>query len=139
MLNRILSQTGRAAKREVKDIRLFFAGDTLTDLRAGLYAGGFAPTTFLLATGSRLAPFILNRRARYGHENLSFLWSGRHQKLQPAGKKGVYRFVPHKMIRKLRGEVSNLVVIGDERYPGMTPPGSVAEFLGEFATAHAGP
>jgi hypothetical protein len=137
MINRILYQACRAAKRAVKDTRVFYAGDTLTDLRAGLYGGGDATTTFLLATGSRLAPYILEKRSQYGAEDLSFLWgkpekNRKTHRLTATNKKGVYRFV-----HKIRGTRINTVVIGDERYPDCTPPGSVAQFLEEFATTPA--
>ncbi|HEV8666796.1 MAG TPA: hypothetical protein VN665_03035, partial [Candidatus Paceibacterota bacterium] len=39
MVHRVFSQSVMAAGYEVKNTRLFYAGDTFTDLRAGLYAG----------------------------------------------------------------------------------------------------
>lgn len=132
MINRFLHQSARAAERPVDSVRMFYAGDTLTDLRAGLYSGREAPTTFLLATGSRLAPYFIERRDRYGAEDLSFLWAnptkGRHEpRLMPTKEKGVYT-----MTRRFPIKRTNTIVIGDERYPGATPPGSVAQFLDEF-------
>ena len=136
MINHLFSQSVAAAGLEAKETRLFYAGDTLTDLRAGLYAGGEAKLTFLLATGSRLAPYILGKKAKFGDEDLSFLWSnlnheeGPHEfesRLVATNEKGVYKFV-----HKVRGTNANTVIIGDERYPKMTPPGSVHAFLQEY-------
>jgi hypothetical protein len=136
MIHRVFSHSVKAAGSEVKDIRLFYAGDTLTDLRAGLYAGGDAKFIFLLATGSRLAPYILEKMDKFGDEDLSFLWpnadhkDGPHEfesRLVSTNEKGVYQFV-----HKIRKDRVNTVIIGDERYPGLTPPGSVHAFLDEF-------
>lgn len=131
MINRVLVQAAQAAGRNVESVRLFYAGDTLTDLYAGLW-GGDTQTTFLLATGSRLAPYLIERRGSYGAEDLSRLWANpqkgrKDHRLMPTGEKGVYKFV-----HKIRGGRVNTVVIGDEKYPECTPPGSVAQFLDEF-------
>jgi len=104
-----------------------YAGDTPTDLRAGLWAGSYTPLTFLLASGSLLAPYLLDRRDAFGEVSLGFL-----AHLQDTGKRGVYTFkVPTR-------RSSNTIVIGDERYPGTTPPGSVLAFLNEFTNDDAG-
>lgn len=131
MINWLVGRSARAAGLQTRDLRLFYAGDTLTDLRAGLYGGGDADVTFLLATGSRVAPYILGRLPMFGAEPLDFLWSSvkrREDRLRPTGKKGVYTFnLSGRYFKK-----PNRVVIGDERYPSMTPPGSVHAFLQEF-------
>lgn len=122
-----------AARQRVPDFSIknfLYAGDTPTDLRAGLYARSDGPMKFLLATGSRLADYIVNKRMYYGEEPLDFLWeSSRRPKsrLAKTGKKGVYDF-------KVPGRPwTNTLVIGTERYRAMTPPGSVRAFLEEFA------
>mgnify|MGYP001594795005 CR=1 FL=1 len=132
MINWLVGRCAKAAGLETKDLRLFYAGDTLTDLRAGLYGGGNAETMFLLATGSRVAPYILERQAKFGNEPLDFLWSSQRRpvdRLRNTREKGVYTF-------NLSGgayyKKPNRIVIGDERYPGLTPPGSVHAFLKEF-------
>ena len=134
MIHRLFSQSVAAAGCEVKDTRLFYAGDTLTDLRTGLWAGGEAKLTFLLATGSRLAPYLMEKRKKFGDEDLSFLWAREDadipspvSRLVPTNEKGVYKFV-----HKARGTNANTLIIGDERYPGVTPPGSVYAFLQEY-------
>lgn len=128
MINHLVSRSAAAAQAPVK--RLFYAGDTPTDLRAGLYAGGGVPLHFLLATGSPLAPYLLERRSSFGEESLSFLWeSDRRERprLIETKRRGVYTCkVPTR-------PWTNLVVVGDEVYRGMTPPGSVRAFLEEFA------
>jgi hypothetical protein len=127
MINRYLRQSCAAAGLDPKDVRLFYAGDTPTDLCAGLYAG--TNTTFLLASGSRLAPFITGRSMAFGEESLDFLWDSSNRpepRLVSTGRTGEYKFV-------IRGRPwANTVVIGDERYPG-TPTRSVLEFLREYA------
>ena len=130
MINWLVRNCSKAAGMSTKDIRLFYAGDTLTDLRAGLYGGGDANTMFLLATGSRVAPYILERQAMFGNEPLDILWSSLRRpsdRLRPTGKKGIYTFNVPGGVKK-----PNRIIIGDERYPGMTPPGSVHAFLKEF-------
>lgn len=131
MINWMVGRCAKAAGMETKDLRIFYAGDTLTDLRAGLYGGGDAETTFLLATGSRVAPYILERQAMFGNESLDFLWSSIRRsadRLRPTGEKGIYTFsLSANYFKK-----PNRIIIGDERYPGMTPPGSVHAFLKEF-------
>ena len=140
MLNRILTQSSAVAGRMLKDTRTFFAGDTRTDLYAGLYGGGDAETTFCLAKGSRLAPYIINRKSCYGTEDLSFLWAnpmrgnGRaRDRLVATGSKGEYRFV-HKTGRHGRiVKRENLIIIADERYSEeKTAAGSVRRFLEEY-------
>jgi hypothetical protein len=131
MLNWVVGRLAAASGRDsTRDLRVFYAGDTLTDLRAGLYGGGEADTTFLLATGSRVAPYILNRRGTFGGERLDFLWSSDNRptdRLRSTGGKGIYTFSVGGGVKK-----PNRVVIGDERYPGLTAPGSVHAFLKEF-------
>lgn len=130
MINWLVGRTAKAADLQTKDMRLFYAGDTLTDLRAGLYGGGDADVTFLLATGSRVAPYILERLPHFGSESLDFLWSSDKRprdRLRRVGK-GIYTFNLSAQFYKK----PNRVIIGDERYPGMTPPGSVYAFLKEF-------
>jgi hypothetical protein len=132
MVNRIFSQSVAAAECSVQDTKLFYAGDTMTDLRSGLYAGGDAKMTFLLATGSLLAPYIIERKERFGVEDLSWLWAkpvkGRHKhRLISTSEKGVYKYVVG-----IRGERVNTIVIGDERYGSATAPGSLRLFAEEF-------
>jgi hypothetical protein len=131
MINWLVGRSAKAAGLKTCDLRIFYAGDTLTDLRAGLYGGGDAETTFLLATGSRVAPYILERQAMFGNESLDFLWSSIKRpadRLRPTGERGVYTFsLSANYFKK-----PNRIVIGDERYPGLTPPGSVHAFLKEF-------
>ncbi len=131
MINWMVGRCAKAAGMATKDLRIFYAGDTLTDLRAGLYGGGDAETTFLLATGSRVAPYILERQAMFGNESLDFLWSSIRRsadRLRPTGEKGIYTFsLSANYFKK-----PNRIIVGDERYPGMTPPGSVYAFLKEF-------
>jgi len=152
MVNRLFSQSVRAAGIAVKDTKLLYAGDTLTDLRAGLWAGGDAKMTFLLATGSRLAPYITQKIKVFGDEDISFLWPPEipeteevqvtetaspegekliigeiADRLVPTEEKGVYQFK-----HKIRKDRVNTVVVGDERYPNTTAPGSVHKFLQEF-------
>lgn len=129
MINHIVSRSAAAGKVTVK--KLLYAGDTPTDLRAGLYAGGESPLTFLLATGSPLAPYLLEKRESFGEESLGFLWNtGKYRKpcLIETKRPGVYTC-------KVPGRRwTNTIVIGDKVYAGTTPPGSVRAFLEEFAT-----
>lgn len=133
MIHRVFSQSAKVAGRKTKDCRLFGAGDSPTDLRAGLWAGGDADFKFVIPCHSPLAPYLIERRENYGSQSLSFLWgnptkSGRPKDLLVAtNQKGVYHFV-----HKARGPRRNTIVIADERYSGCTAPGSVAEFLEEF-------
>lgn len=149
MFNRMLSKMVEASgilppgvhpgEEPVKDayesIKLFYAGDSPTDLKIGLNGGGRVKTHFLLPTSSDLAASLMGRRNGYGVVNLSFLWEDplrkrQNPRLVPTGRTGEYHFV-HK-VQKMLGHTPNLVVIGDERYPNRTPPGSVAEFLSEY-------
>lgn len=132
LVHRMYSQSLNAAGLSSTECRLYYAGDTLTDLKTGLYAGGKSVLHFLLPCGSRLAPYIIERRSHYGLEDLSRLWSAPRrgaykQRLMPTNQKGVYYFDT-----SIPGFGANVIVIGDERYAGATPPGSVAEFLQEF-------
>lgn len=128
MIHQVFTRSVAAAQMRPVDVRLYYAGDTLTDLRAGLYAGGGAQFTFLLPTGSRLAPYLIEQRMSYGSEDLSFLWgSQKRRRLRKTEERGVY----HYTYRNPRPQ-RNVIVIGDERYPGVTAPGSVAAFLDEF-------
>ena len=148
MFNRMLSQIVEGSgilpsgvypgEEPVRDayesIKLCYAGDSPTDLKIGLIGGGRVKTHFLLPTGSDLAASLIGRRNSYGIVNLSFLWEDplckrNNPRLVPTGRKGEYHFV-HK-VQKMLGHAPNLVVIGNERYPNRTPPGSVAEFLCE--------
>lgn len=131
MINWLVGRTAKAAALHTRDLRLFYAGDTLTDLRAGLYGGGDAEVTFLLATRSRVAPYILERLPHFGSESLDFLWSSDKRpqdRLRSTGEKGVYTF----NLSAAYYKKPNRIIIGDERYPGMTPPGSVVAFLEEY-------
>lgn len=131
MINWLVGRTAKAAGLKTSDLRLFYAGDTLTDLRAGLYGGGDSGVTFLLATGSRVAPYIMERLPAFGSESLDFLWSSQKRpqdRLRNMGERGMYSFNLSSRVYKK----PNRIIIGDERYPGMTPPGSVAAFLEEF-------
>lgn len=133
MINHFVSKATAAANRGLKN--LFYAGDTPTDLRAGLYARGDGPLTFLLATGSLLAPYLIEQQRHYGEEPLDFIWESLKRptsRLSKTAKKGVYTF------KVQTRPWTNLIVIGDERYPGTTAPGSVLAFLEEFATDDAG-
>ena len=113
--------------------RWFMGGPT--DLKIGLIGGGRVKTHFLLPNGSDLAVSLMERRDRYGVVNLTFLWENPLRKrleprLFPTGRTGEYYFV-HR-VQKMLGHAPNLVVIGNERYPDRTAPGSVAEFLGVY-------
>lgn len=136
MINHLIVRSAAAAHVPLAKLRLFYAGDTPTDLRAGLYASGGAPLTFLLATGSILGPYLLERRPYFGNESLGFLWESNQRvkrRFAKTDQKGVYTF-------KVSGRRwVNTIVIGDEKYPGMTPPGSVRAFLEEFSKPNAGP
>jgi|GEM_PF-2808342 len=136
MINRFIPKVTAAANLDQVQNRLFYAGDTPTDLRAGLYAGGYVPLTFLLATGSPLARYLLEQRRSFGEESLSFLWESdwrAQPKLIETAQPGVYTCkVPTR-------RWTNTVVIGDVVYPNMTPPGSVRAFLEEFAKPNTGP
>lgn len=139
IINRFVQKSQAAVRRldpafKLRD--LLYAGDTPTDFRAGLYARGDGPMKFLLATGSLLAPYLMERRRTYGEEALDFLWESStrsNPRLSKTHKQGVYTF-------KVGSRPwTNLVVIGDERYPKMTPPGSVLAFLEEFGKPNADP
>jgi hypothetical protein len=132
MIKRLFEESVKAAKRSVKSTRLLYTDDTLTGLRAGLWVGGEAPTNFLLPVGSRLAPYLIEKKDKFGDEDLSFLWEkpivGREKhRLLPTNERGVYRFE-----HKVRGQRFNTIVIGDERYADCTAPGSVGAFFEEF-------
>jgi hypothetical protein len=133
MFNRMLTQSAAAAEYPVSETELYYAGDSPTDLRIGLFGGGAAETKFLLPTDSFLTPYLIGKRKRYGSVNLSWLFGGTtsNPRLVPTGKAGEYR-LEHKFLKKMRGGKSNLIVIGDVRYKNMTPPGSVAAFLEEY-------
>jgi len=133
MFNRILTQSAAAAGYPASETELFYAGDSPTDLRIGLFGGGGTETKFLLPTDSFLAPYLIGKRKRYGSVNLSWLFGGErfNPRLVPTGRQGEYR-LEHKFLKRMRGGKSNLIVIADERYKGMTPPGSVASFLEEY-------
>jgi len=149
MFNRMLSQMVEASgilPQEVRpgeelvanvyeSIKLFYMGDSPTDLKIGLIGGGRVKTHFLLPTNSDLAESLIGRRNEYGVVNLSFLWEDplrkrQNPRLVPTGRAGEYHFV-HK-VQKMLGHTPNLVVIGNERYPNRTAPGSGAEFLSEY-------
>jgi len=132
MFNWMLKQCTSAARLAPSDMNLFYAGDSLTDLKVGLWGGGDARVQFVLPAGSVLAPYLVGRRKKYGVVDLSFLWANPiikrlEPRLMPTGRSGEYRFV-----LRARGGRQNTLVIADERYPNLTPPGSVAAFLEEY-------
>lgn len=134
LINRLLERSAVAAGLNVGEVKIFYAGDTPTDLRAGLYANGAGKLTFLLAAGSPLMPYLLERRPCFGGESLEFMWyanSKTKHRFAPTNERGVYTF-------RVSGRPwTNTIVLGDERYPGTTAPGSVLAFLEEFANANA--
>ncbi len=135
-MRRMLHGAAVAGERPVNTLRYCFADDALTGLKAGLWGGSGAQGSFLLPTRSPLAPYIIERKERYGSESLKFLWkNGRsgEDRLRPVpGERGVYQYFAPFLRRP-----PNMVVIGEERYGEMTPPGSVGAFLEEFATTPA--
>ncbi len=87
---------------------VFYAGDTLTDVRAGVYGGHNTPGTFILVGGSRLSNYIIDPKLdTFAGESLVWL----KQALEKTDKKGVYNFA-------LEHGIKRRIVIGDEAYPG---------------------
>jgi hypothetical protein len=133
MAKRMFRGAAIASGRPPESLRFFYADDALTGLPICLKGPGKnVPSASLLPTGSPLAPFLIERRPCYGTQSLEHLWkTGAREdiKLRPVkGERGVY-----KVHLPGRRNLPNVFVIGDERYGGMTPPGSVAAFLHEFA------
>ncbi len=119
-IEHIVASVAEAAGLEVRNLRLFVAGDTLTDLRSGLYAGGDADATFVLAGGSRLAPYLTGHRIGERFASESLAWA--HARLSRTNRTGFYRFSPP--MRPPR-----TVIIGDEAFPNRPGPESVLDAL----------
>lgn len=124
LIRRMIHGSAAAADRKPSSITSVFSDDAATGFKAINLVD-----YFLLPTGSPLAPFIVERRQSYGSHCFKFLWKNgvrSEDRLRSVkGERGVYKYYRP-------GKKPTLVVIGDERYPNETPPGSQALFLEEF-------
>jgi len=139
LFNWPLRRMAKAAGWSVQDVLMFYAGDTATDLLTALWGGLNGRVIALVVSRARIAQALRERWQYYGLQYLGNLWAnpakGRMEdRLQPTAHKGVYR-VYHKVSREC-----NYLVMGDERYPNETAPGSVYCFLNEYVprTPHWG-
>lgn len=130
LLNRFVQSMCKTAGVASSRLKLLLAGDTLTDLRAGLYGGGNAAVTFFLPENSRLTPYLAEwlkgdkspaewARAFAG-EPLERLCS----RLKPTNKKGEYLFDV-----STRHKYPNKFVFGQQAYPGLVGAHGVHAFL----------
>lgn len=138
MVKWFLSQASLASGVPRQALRLITADDQITGLKMLLYASGDIPTTSLLPTHSPVARSIIEQRTQHGHVSLTRIL-GRplgpgngYERLRPAVvnrvvQKGVYYF---KVATRMKYQ--STVVIGDERYPELTAPGSLHAFAEEF-------
>lgn len=115
-VERIIREISRASGVAASSLRVFVAGDTLTDLASGLYAGDSVDSTFMLAGGSRVAPYLTGKRVGEKFADESLAWV--HRRLSPANRPGFYRFKPP-------CRAPRTVIIGDEAFPGLVGPESV--------------
>lgn len=128
LLNRFVRQSCKAAGLPTSELKLLLVGDTLTDLRAGLYGGTNADVSFLLPENSRLTPYVREWLSgepalwalEFAGEPLKRLMS----RLRPTNRKGRYTFEV-----ATRGKHPNTFVFGAEAYPGKEGAVAVEEFL----------
>jgi len=132
MFNWLLKRMAKASGWKTKDLVVFYAGDTITDLLTALWGGLDAQVYALIVSNSRIAQAIREKWQYYGMQYIGDLWAdpskGRYEdRLRPVpGRTGVYE-----VVHKIRGKHRNFLVMGDERYHG-TAPGSIVSFYEEF-------
>ncbi|MBP6860117.1 MAG: hypothetical protein KBC38_00950 [Candidatus Pacebacteria bacterium] len=115
-IEHIIREISSASGVKAHSLRVFVAGDTLTDLESGLYAGDSADSTFMLAGGSRIAPYLTGNRVGEKFADESLTWV--HRRLTPTNRPGFYRFKPP-------CRAPRTVIVGDEAFPGLVGPESV--------------
>ncbi len=130
LLNRYIKKASEASGSPTEQLTLVLAGDTLTDLRAGLYGGGDAHVSFFLPCNSRLTPYLAELLTAkkppalwaqsFAGESLTRLC----KYLIPTNKKGEYLFtVP------TRHKRPNRFIFGLEAHPGKVGAEGVLAFL----------
>lgn len=104
----------------ISALQLCIAGDTMTDLWAGLYGANGAPGIFALAGGSRLTDYLVGDKKgqRFAGEWLASV----SRRLVANSRKGFYYIQLPCMV------LPRVVVILDEAFPGTTDAQSVANF-----------
>lgn len=113
IIDRVIGQLALAANVELSRIYILFAGDAPPDLDM-LRAVPEARATFILVGGSRLYPFIADPEC----VDFAGMPIGDITKnLRRTGDVGVYTFN------------TRTVIIGDEAYPGLKGPATIAAYL----------
>jgi hypothetical protein len=119
-LDHMMKGLSFASSVPIKDMELLIAGDTMTDLRAGIFGGGKAKATFILVGGSRMAPYIVGDKVGHEFAGESLKWFTRL--LNNRRSPGVYEIkVP------LRGQ--RTVIIGDVAFPGTYGPETILAWI----------
>ena len=100
-LGRLFKQVEVHSGVPLNEFEVAIAGDTLTDLRSGLWGlPGAGKFTFILATGSRLSESLSTRKLEYA--GIPLLWDRSNPTLVPRYEKtdvpGVFIFQAHKFM-----------------------------------------
>jgi hydroxymethylpyrimidine pyrophosphatase-like HAD family hydrolase len=104
-----------------KKYKIIIIGDSFTDLQSATPIDNKKnlEITFLLVGGSRLTPFLLNKKNNdFAGTDISFIKNN----LFPCKKKGFYVFVG-------KNKEKRKIIIADEAFPETLGPESIIEFL----------
>lgn len=115
-VNHIVSQISRRYRIPAHQSKVFIAGDTMTDFKAGLWGGHTLEGECLLV--GRIGAFLAKCLPRhFAGKPIDAEFAGERlmkviKRLQPAGRQGTYVFkIPHSGLKRT-------VIIGPEAYPG---------------------
>lgn len=123
--NHILRQVCSEVGTSPKHFTTLSAGDTMTDLKAGLFSGFNCRGYFVLAGGSRLTEYLIGSKKGEPFAGKSITSISR--RLKPTGKKGWYTFYMYGML------TPRIVIIADEAVKGdKTDAESVLEVIKQF-------
>ena len=136
MLNHVIRKVAETGNLVPSQFSAFVAGDTMTDLRAGFYGGAGAGITFLLAGGSRLAPYLspdgeFAGRPHAGEKLRHFTRVLRDNRTEC---KGIYEFITPGV-----DKVPRRFIVADEAFEGEIGPASIAaalEYLKKNRNSH---
>jgi hypothetical protein len=119
-MDHILKSVADAAHVQTKDLEILYAGDTMTDFRAGFVGGIDADVTFLLVGGSRMTPYLYGDKKGKPFAGESLAWI--QHKLTHEISPGVFTF--EGSLGKTR-----TIVIGDIAFPSTHGPETIAVWL----------
>lgn len=102
------------------DIMVVVTGDTMTDLRAGIFGAPEAPGFFVLAGGSPLTDYLVGSKSGepFAGESLESI----RRRMKPNSKKGFY------YVQMPGMPFARVVVVADQAFPGKSDAESILAF-----------